>query len=61
MIVIKAYWGLSGSRKGATVCKDEQGYYVRYASFMKVVDESKRYKKLSTAEKKAAQYCNVLL
>jgi|LauGreDrversion4_2_1035121.scaffolds.fasta_scaffold1897035_1 hypothetical protein len=61
MIVIKAYWGLSGSRKGATVCKDEHGYYVRYASLMKVVSESKRYKKLSTADKKAEQYCNVPL
>ena len=59
MIVIKSYWGPSGSRKGATICKDDQGYYVRYSSFMKTVGQSKYYKRLSSCEKLAEQYCNV--
>lgn len=61
MIVISTYWGIPGSRRGAVVCLDEQGYYVRYAHNMRVIRTSKRYKRNSTCVKKALAYCNGLL
>ena len=57
MKVLRSVWGTSGTRKGATVCEDDQGYFVRYAHTMKTVSESKRYKRVSTAYKKAEQWC----
>lgn len=57
MKVLRSVWAPHGIRKGATVCEDDQGYFVRYAHTMKTVGESKRYKRLSTAYKKAEQWC----
>ena len=57
MKVLRSVWAPYGTRKGATVCEDDQGYFVRYAYTMKTVGESKRYKRLSTAYKKAEQWC----
>lgn len=55
--VLRSVWAPSGIRKGATVCEDDQGYFVRYAHNMKVFTESKRYKRVSTAHKKAERWC----
>jgi len=33
--------------------------FVRYAQTMKTVGESKRYKRVSTAHKKAEQWCDI--
>jgi len=57
MKVLRSFWGPPGTRKGATVCEDDQGYFVRYAYTMKTVGESKRYKRVSTAYRKAEQWC----
>ena len=57
MKVLRSVWAPYGTRKGAIVCEDDQGYFVRYAHTMKTVGESKRYKRLSTAYKKAEQWC----
>ena len=57
MKVLRSVWAPYGTRKGATVCEDDQGYFVRYAHTMKTVGESKRYKRVSTAYKKAEQWC----
>ncbi len=57
MNVLRSVWAQYGIRKGATVCEDDQGYFVRYAYTMKTVGESKRYKRLSTAYKKAERWC----
>jgi len=57
MKVLRSVWAPSGFRKGATVCEDEHGYFVRYAHAMKTVGESKRYKRVSTAYRKAEQWC----
>ena len=57
MKVLRSVWAQYGIRKGATVCEDDQGYFVRYAHTMKTVGESKRYKRVSTAYKKAKQWC----
>jgi len=59
MKVLWSVWAPSGIRKGATVCEDDQGYFVRYAQTMKTVGESKRYKRVSTAHKKAEQWCDI--
>jgi len=53
MKVLRSIWAPYGTRKSATVCKDDQGYFVRYAHNMKIFIESKRYKRVSTAHKKA--------
>ena len=57
MKVLRSFWAPPGTRKSATVCEDDQGYFVRYAYIMKTVSESKRYKRVSTAYKKAEQWC----
>lgn len=59
MNVLRSVWAPSGIRKSATVCEDDQGYFVRYAQTMKTVGESKRYKRVSTAHKKAEQWCDI--
>ena len=57
MKVLRSVWAPYGTRKSATVCEDDHGYFVRYAHTMKTVSESKRYKRVSTAYKKAEQWC----
>jgi len=57
MKVLRSIWAPYGTRKSATVCEDDQGYFVRYAHNMKIFIESKRYKRVSTAHKKAERWC----
>lgn len=59
MRVMRSAWAPIGYRKSAVVCQDDVGYFVRYAQNMKpyFITESKRYKRLSTANKKADKWC----
>ena len=57
MNILRSVWAPYGIRKSAAVCEDNQGYFVRYSHNMKTVSESKRYKRVSTANKKAEQWC----
>ena len=57
MNVLRSVWAPYDTRKSAAVWVDDQGYFVRYSHNMKTVSESKRYKRVSTAHKKAEQWC----